>query len=217
MKTVFPALTMIAIFTCATQCLGQGADVPTAIAIAPDGYVYVTGAGMNAAGLMEYRTLAYNPSGTLLGTRTFPTTASGAGIPAAIAVSGDTIVITGVHPEASTGYDIVTIAYSKTSLTPVKSTDELPRAFRLEQSYPNPVSPRSEALITYTLPVAGNIRLVVIDAGGKEVVELTKGWKQAGTYTTGFVPGVLPAGTYYYSLQSSALSETRKLAVIGSR
>jgi len=59
---------------------------------------------------------------------------------------------------------------------------ELPQNFMLSQNYPNPFNPMTH--IRYALPENGNIRLVVYDLLGREVVELVNDYRNAGNFET---------------------------------
>lgn len=208
---------LMTILACAAFSLtlrAQGVDVPTAMAVSPDLNVIITGTSMNSAGLMEYLVTGYGASGTAQATiRTLPGS-GGPSIPSAMAMDGDMILVTGSSPAAGTGYDIVTILVRKSSIVSVETPGRTPTMFSLSQSYPNPVSSSDAATIRYSLPEAGHVRLSVVDHSGREVALLADETKNAGMYEALFQPRELPAGSYFYVLESSKRSEVRKLAVI---
>lgn len=212
-KTFFLCLSLFCLLSSISY--SQGADIPTALAIGVDNHIYVTGTSMSASGRMEIITLAYDPNGRLQGSKRIPTTTDGAGIPAGIIVQGNNITITATHPDATTGYDIVTASYTRSSLVSVNSEKDIPNEFTLEQSYPNPVSSSGqEAIITFTLPSHSQVKLSVVDNLGKEVAVLVDEMKEQGKYQTQFNPSSLPSGTYYYVLQSSSSSKVKKVMVV---
>lgn len=63
----------------------------------------------------------------------------------------------------------------------------MPRSYALDQNYPNPFNPTTT--ITYSVPVASDIRLTVHDALGREVAVLAEGVKTPGTHRAVFSAG----------------------------
>ena len=59
---------------------------------------------------------------------------------------------------------------------------EIPQSFMLSQNYPNPFNPMTH--IRYSLPNNGDIRLVVYDLLGREIVELVNEFRSVGNYAT---------------------------------
>jgi hypothetical protein len=97
-----------------------------------------------------------------------------------------------------------------TSVSP--ASNEVSKAFQLEQNYPNPSA--SGAVITFSLPQAGFAILKVFSMHGKEMATLVSETLDAGTYKTYWQAGGLPNGTYLYRLQAGSSSETRKLVLM---
>ncbi len=57
----------------------------------------------------------------------------------------------------------------------------LPNEFGLHQNYPNPFNPSTQ--IDFELPSGGLVMLAVYDVLGREVAELARGYREAGSYT----------------------------------
>jgi hypothetical protein len=101
---------------------------------------------------------------------------------------------------------------------PSDVTDDkiLPTKFVLEQNYPNPFNPST--VISYQLPVSGQVTLKVYDVLGKEVATLVNEEKAAGRYELDFQSTVgslqLASGIYYYQLRAGNFIETKKMILL---
>jgi hypothetical protein len=76
---------------------------------------------------------------------------------------------------------------------------------------PNPVTNR--ALVSYALPRAGEVSLVVYDASGRPVQTLASGRHAAGRYTATLDASSMAAGVYFYTLSSGKNTVSAKLTV----
>jgi hypothetical protein len=108
----------------------------------------------------------------------------------------------------------------------------LPRAFRLEQNYPNPfwseATSRSagnpETSIRYELPNDGNVTLAVFELDGRRVALLESGLKTAGQHLIRWdgrdsAGNRVPSGIYFYRLEAATpkgavTTLTKKLTVL---
>ncbi len=77
---------------------------------------------------------------------------------------------------------------------------------------PNPFS--WQTVISYTLPKAGNVSLVVYDASGRPVKTLVDGHRQPGSYEVKLNSAGLSAGVYFYTLTIERTSVTKKFTVV---
>lgn len=87
-----------------------------------------------------------------------------------------------------------------------------PTEFSLEQNYPNPFNP--ETKINFTIPVSGNVKLSVYNLLGQEVATLVNGFKQAGSHTVNFEAKGLQSGMYFYKLETTSFTQTRKMTLL---
>jgi hypothetical protein len=89
---------------------------------------------------------------------------------------------------------------------------QAPSSYELLQNYPNPFNPTT--VVSYQLPVASSVRLVVYDVLGREVAILVEGPMAAGTHTASFSAGALASGTYYYRLTAGSFVETKRMLIV---
>lgn len=95
---------------------------------------------------------------------------------------------------------------------------QVPAAFELGQNYPNPFNPHTN--ITYALPEATTVSLVIYNALGREVARLVDEQMQApGTYNVSW-DGIdasgsrLASGIYFYQLKSGGTQVTRTMTLL---
>ena len=88
----------------------------------------------------------------------------------------------------------------------------MPETYSLHNAYPNPFNPATN--LTFALPEAGTVSLIVYDIQGREVVRLIDGFHPAGVYEATFNGSVLSSGVYFARLQADGFSQTRKLLLI---
>jgi photosystem II stability/assembly factor-like uncharacterized protein len=95
--------------------------------------------------------------------------------------------------------------------------ENLPSGFSLYQNYPNPFNP--ETKIKYFIPsnVKGersNVKLVIFNNLGKEVKTLVNEKQSAGNYEVNFNGENLSSGVYFYKLETTGFSDTKKMLLI---
>lgn len=88
----------------------------------------------------------------------------------------------------------------------------VPKSYNLYQNYPNPFNPVTK--ITYDLPEAARVKLVVFDMLGREVATLVNDYLWAGTHTVEFSGKNLASGVYIYKLTANKMTFSRKLILI---
>lgn len=89
---------------------------------------------------------------------------------------------------------------------------EIPAEFRLFAPSPNPFNAATK--ISFALPAASDVSLVVYDAVGREVVTLIDGFRDAGTYSVRFDGSELASGVYFARLILGNFNQTKKLVLI---
>lgn len=95
-------------------------------------------------------------------------------------------------------------------LTPI--SNEIPDKFSISQNYPNPFNPNT--IIKFKIANSSNVRLIVYDILGKEVITIVNEELKPGTYDAEFDGTNLPSGVYYYKLETADYSETKKMVLI---
>jgi hypothetical protein len=81
----------------------------------------------------------------------------------------------------------------------------------LAQNYPNPVNGTSD--IRYSLANDSRVSLKVYNALGVQVASLADGYEAAGEHHVSVNAENLSSGTYYYTLQTGAFSQTKQLII----
>jgi hypothetical protein len=90
----------------------------------------------------------------------------------------------------------------------------LPMAFALYQNYPNPFNPTT--IITYDLPEAARVELVIYDVLGQRIATMKNGRQETGSYQvrwngTNGLGAPVSTGLYFYRLNAGTNSATRKM------
>ena len=98
--------------------------------------------------------------------------------------------------------------YSKVIETEVTQ----PKNFELSQNFPNPFNPTT--VISYSLPLESNVKLIVYNSLGQTVKVLENGFKNAGTYSVILNATELSSGTYYYKIEAGQFSQVKKMILI---
>jgi len=84
--------------------------------------------------------------------------------------------------------------------------------FKLNQNYPNPFN--SQTKIKYSIPLEDKVKLQVYDIQGKLVKTLVNENQGAGEYTIPLDASALSSGIYFYRIQTSKGSQTKKMSVL---
>jgi hypothetical protein len=89
---------------------------------------------------------------------------------------------------------------------------QTPLVYTLSQNYPNPFNPSTT--INFGLPKASNVKLIVYDILGREVIVLVNEFKTAGTYKVDFDAANLSSGVYFYTIKVNDFTATKKMLLI---
>jgi hypothetical protein len=92
------------------------------------------------------------------------------------------------------------------------NSNQQPLDYVLYQNYPNPFNPSTK--ISWQIPEAGQIAIVIYDVLGRKIKTLVNEYKQPGKYEVAFNADDLSAGVYYYQLQTENYKATNKMMVL---
>ena len=87
-----------------------------------------------------------------------------------------------------------------------------PTEFALEAAYPNPFNPETQ--LTFALPEASEVSLVIYDVQGRIVAILIDGFQPAGIYQRTFDASELSSGVYFARFTAGSFHQTQKLLLI---
>lgn len=93
-----------------------------------------------------------------------------------------------------------------------KLGNEIPKSFILGQNYPNPFNPQTT--IKFSVPRRDFITLKIYNIAGEEVKSLIADTYDSGNYEIKLTGEGLSSGVYYYRLQSTDFSETKKMILL---
>jgi hypothetical protein len=91
-------------------------------------------------------------------------------------------------------------------------SNDLPRYFSLEQTYPNPFNPSTT--INYQLPKASSVSLKIFNTLGQLVASLVDEHKEAGNYQVQWNAAALSSGIYFYRLGAGKFVDMKKMLLL---
>jgi hypothetical protein len=121
-----------------------------------------------------------------------------------------TVTVKGNGPNG-TPVHVRTITYLVTNVLSVISNG-VPAEFSLKQNYPNPFNPSTT--IQYSLPKAGNVKIVVYDVSGREVETLIDEHSSPGTFELTWDAARFSSGVYFYKLQTDEFTDVKKMLLV---
>jgi hypothetical protein len=99
-----------------------------------------------------------------------------------------------------------------------ESTEIIPTEFEFFDAYPNPFNPMT--VLSFQLPVAGRVKLDIVDINGRKVVAQLAaplkpdGWYPPGAHHILFDGSGLPSGIYLARLTVGDFTRTQKLVLM---
>ena len=101
----------------------------------------------------------------------------------------------------------------KTNVTGIKYVDfKVPSNYELSQNYPNPFNPTTN--INFSVPNAGNVKVVIYDAIGNQVEVLVDEYKAVGNYRVDWNAAKYASGVYFYRMQSNNFTQIKKMVLM---
>jgi hypothetical protein len=89
---------------------------------------------------------------------------------------------------------------------------EKPTEYGLKQNYPNPFNPVTK--IEFSLPHSGFVIIKIYNNIGEILETLLSENLPAGTYSVQWNAANRPSGIYFYSIQSGAFRQIKKMTVV---
>lgn len=89
---------------------------------------------------------------------------------------------------------------------------QLPTELTLHQNHPNPFNPTT--IISFGVPEAGMVRVVVYDILGREVATLVDAQMNAGWHQVPFQAGTLSSGMYLYQISHQQQSIIKRMMLV---
>ncbi len=94
----------------------------------------------------------------------------------------------------------------------IKNYSQTPLKFTLSQNYPNPFNPKT--IINYQIAKSSDVKLVVYDILGREVITLVNSKQNAGMYHIEWDGSAYASGVYFYRITAGDFTEVMKMVLI---
>lgn len=107
--------------------------------------------------------------------------------------------------------DLRTATFSPTDVE-VETGTTAPTEFALKQNFPNPFNPSTQ--IKFSVPQTSNVKVLVTDLLGREVVTLVNDNLAAGNYSVNFNASELSSGIYFYTLITDNFKQSKKMILM---
>jgi len=162
--------------------------------------------------LTNYVTIKYSSTGAQQWLQEYNGPSNGNDKATSLAIDNTgNVYVTGSSEGTGTSFDFATIKYSQSVGVQTIST-EVPQKFFLSQNYPNPFNPSTT--INFDMHKSGIVSIKVFDLLGKEMQELVKEFKPAGSYQITFDGSKFGSGVYFYEMQTNDFVETKRMLLV---
>lgn len=119
-------------------------------------------------------------------------------------------IVTDTSSQIIEKFGMVMTTNQPIGVTPI--SNQIVSEYKLHQNYPNPFNPSTS--ITFDIVKTSDIKLIVNDALGRNVVELVNERLSNGSYKVDFNAANLTSGVYYYKLIAGDFSETKIMMLV---
>ncbi len=94
----------------------------------------------------------------------------------------------------------------------VEHVKNIPSEIYLSQNYPNPFNPTTN--IQFMLPVASNVKLIILNTLGQIVDELVNEKLNSGVHEVTWSAHNVTSGIYFYMIETNSFTQTRKMILL---
>lgn len=122
------------------------------------------------------------------------------------------VTVTGKGPNGTPIHKREVIVYVSNTVTKVEDPSQNPMKWDLSQNFPNPFNPATK--INYSTLAITDVKISVFNSVGKEVAVYKFEQKTPGNHFVIFNAGALPSGVYFYKLETSQYTNTKKMLLI---
>ncbi len=177
------------------------------------GNVYAAGTSGTSSTGDDAMILKFGPSGSLLFAYNYNGTAFGMDRFNALVVDNSgKLYASGITFVSTNNPEFMTVKLTGFLTGVTGNTNEIPDGFNLSQNYPNPFNPSTK--ISFSIPKASQVKLVVYDAAGREVETLVNEQLHAGSFEVDFNASKLTSGVYFYKLVTEGFTGVKKMILV---
>lgn len=124
----------------------------------------------------------------------------------ATSVSGRTVAKPLPAPSANFSFQVT----NTVGIEPIAAG--VPGKFSLYQNYPNPFNPVTK--IKFDIARNSNVKLIIYDVTGREVLKITDAYMTAGSYSYQWNASAFSSGIYFYKLETESYSDVKKMILV---
>ena len=104
------------------------------------------------------------------------------------------------------------IFHFTTGATNITLNSEIPKEFKLYNSYPNPFNPSTK--IKFDIPKSSYVKLIIYDVLGREITTLVDEKLNAGRYDVNWDGSSYPSGVYFYRLVTDEYVNVKRMVLL---